>query len=391
VRIRIRNTSGHPAIPDPGRRARPRISHTVPPDPATFPCPKCGAGTAFTPGQCPACGHAVDLPRDENAAIQELSLDDLLAKAPATGYGAEGRSLTCERCGAQSRIAAADPSARCPFCGSPIAGAGAADAAVVRPAAILPFALTKEQALERFRAWAAGLWLAPAELKSRPADRIVGVYRPYWMFNAAAHAWYRGQQGEWVYEKEEYDEQENVLENNQWVKRTVRKSREVRRTRWFPTVSGQVSGVYGDVLLFAGRDIGFATTYDLKALRPYDPALIAGWQAEPYTLRPDQAWPKAKEEIDGLITRAVCRDIGGAEQRISSLRTQYLAVNVKHVLLPLFIASYTINGKTYRFQVNGQSGDVAGDRPYSKLKVALVTAAVVAAVILLYVLSYLRG
>ena len=48
----------------------------------------------------------------------------------------------------------------------------------------------------------------------------------------------------------------------------------------------------------------------------------------------------------------------------------------KHILLPVWLAAYKYRGKTYRFVVNGQSGRVQGERPYSAWKIA---AAVIAA------------
>ncbi len=51
----------------------------------------------------------------------------------------------------------------------------------------------------------------------------------------------------------------------------------------------------------------------------------------------------------------------------------------KHVLLPIWMAAYKYNGKSFRFVVNGQTGKVQGERPYSAWKIAF---AVLAALIL---------
>ena len=37
----------------------------------------------------------------------------------------------------------------------------------------------------------------------------------------------------------------------------------------------------------------------------------------------------------------------------------------KHLLLPVYLASYRFRDKPYRVMVNGQTGHVLGDRPYS--------------------------
>ena len=56
----------------------------------------------------------------------------------------------------------------------------------------------------------------------------------------------------------------------------------------------------------------------------------------------------------------------------------------KHVLLPLWIAAYRYRDKTYRFIINGRSGRVYGERPYSAIKIiaAVLLGAVAMALLL---------
>ncbi len=41
----------------------------------------------------------------------------------------------------------------------------------------------------------------------------------------------------------------------------------------------------------------------------------------------------------------------------------------KHILLPVWMAAYKYAGKSYRFLVNGQTGEVQGERPWSVWKI----------------------
>jgi len=41
------------------------------------------------------------------------------------------------------------------------------------------------------------------------------------------------------------------------------------------------------------------------------------------------------------------------------------------VLLPVWISAFKYNNKIYRFLVNGSTGEVVGDSPYSKVKLAI--------------------
>jgi hypothetical protein len=82
----------------------------------------------------------------------------------------------------------------------------------------------------------------------------------------------------------------------------------------------------------------------------------------------------------GVIQMDVRRDIGGDEQRIDAVETAHSRETFKHILLPIWIAAYKFNGKSYRFLVNGQTGEVQGERPWSVWKI-LLACLVVAALI----------
>ena len=46
--------------------------------------------------------------------------------------------------------------------------------------------------------------------------------------------------------------------------------------------------------------------------------------------------------------------------------------------MPVWLAAYKYRGKTYRFVVNGRTGKVQGERPWSAIKIAIAVAIVVA-------------
>ncbi|MEO0678040.1 MAG: primosomal protein N' (replication factor Y) - superfamily II helicase, partial [Pseudomonadota bacterium] len=122
--------------------------------------------------------------------------------------------------------------------------------------------------------------------------------------------------------------------------------------------------------------------WDLSDLRPYQPEYLAGFRAEAYTIELDEGFEEAKGIMNRQIERDVRFDIGGDAQRISTLKTQVRKVTFKHVLLPVWMAAYKYRGKTYRFVVNGRTGLVQGERPYSawKITIAVLLLCIVAGV-----------
>ena len=83
-----------------------------------------------------------------------------------------------------------------------------------------------------------------------------------------------------------------------------------------------------------------------------------------------QAYGEARGIMNAVIEGDVRRDIGGDQQQIDRVETEHSDETFKHILLPVWMAAYKYGGKTYRFVVNGQTGKVQGERPWSAWKIA---------------------
>ena len=99
-----------------------------------------------------------------------------------------------------------------------------------------------------------------------------------------------------------------------------------------------------------------------------------------YQVELDEGFERAREIMAPIIRRDIERDIGGDHQRIHAADTRYGAIRFKHILLPVWLAAFRFRDKTYRFVVNGRTGKVQGERPYSAWKIifAIVLAAALA-------------
>jgi len=54
---------------------------------------------------------------------------------------------------------------------------------------------------------------------------------------------------------------------------------------------------------------------------------------------------------------------------IHQVSTQYSRITFKHILLPIWISAYRYHNNIYRFLVNGRTGEVQGERPWSWIKI----------------------
>ena len=145
--------------------------------------------------------------------------------------------------------------------------------------------------------------------------------------------------------------------------------------RW-RSVSGRVARFFDDVLVLASRTLPKRYTdalepWDLSALEPYRPEFLAGFRAEGYQVELEDGFTEARAHMDNVIARDVRFDIGGDRQRIHDIDTTVRDVTFKHILLPVWLAAYKYRGETYRFVVNGRTGRVQGERPWSAWKIAI--------------------
>lgn len=353
-----------------------------------FPCAQCGASLRFAPGQarltCEYCGHEQPIPQidDETrvTALQSLDYHEAVANTLPAAEMEETRVVSCDTCGAQVEFEPHVHSAECPFCASPVV----TDTGVnrhIKPQAILPFKLGEREANERAKSWLKGLWFAPNALSryARSTGRLNGLYVPYWAFDVATRTRYTGQRGTHYY----------VTVGSGKNKRTE------RRTSWAPA-SGRVQRQFLDLLVMASRALPRANVRRLEPwtmadLQPYSADYLSGFRAEAYTVELPESFEIAKQKMDEQIRADIRRDIGGDDQRISTVDTDYSDERFKHLLLPIWMAAYRYRGKSYRFIVNGQTGRVQGERPYSVAKIAGAVLAFIAFLVLAFYIAEMGG
>ncbi len=327
-----------------------------------FPCDQCGSDLRYSPGTellvCDHCGAQQPIEGHSiwrNSAIRELDFQKALRDGLSDTEMSEIRMFACENCGAHVEFEPNTHAAECPFCATPIV-TGTGLERQIKPRGLLPFALNEDAARTEMRNWLGRLWFAPNGLQqyARKGRKMQGIYVPFWTYDAGTKTAYTGQRGTVYYVK--------VGKNT------------VTKVRW-RGVSGRVARFFDDVLVLASSSLPKKYTdalapWDLSLMEPYQPEFLAGFRAEGYTLTLEDGYSEARAYMDRMILRDIKFDIGGDRQRVDSVQTQISDVTFKHILLPVWLAAYKYRGKTYRFVVNGQTGAVKGERPWSAIKIA---------------------
>ena len=358
-----------------------------------FPCAQCGAVLDYAIGtrslECQYCGHQNAIERSE-VSLKELDLHEALDKLQnSANLAPEEGGISCPNCAAHFELDAHIHAGECPFCGTNVV-TDTSRVKPIKPKGLLPFEVTADMARQSYQEWLNKRWFAPNALKkyARIDAELNGVYIPYWTYDSDTTTAYRGQRGEVYYVTQRY----TTVVNG----RTVTRTRQVPKIRWYPA-TGRTSRHFDDVLVGATRTLPRKITdwlapWDLQNLEPYTEEYLAGFSSEVYQVDLDEGFTIAQSIMDNVIRGYVRRAIGGDQQRIHSLSTNHSETTFKHVLLPVWTAGFQFRAKTYRFVVNGRTGKVRGERPYSIVKIVFAgIAATAAAAALLLVLGSAQG
>jgi predicted RNA-binding Zn-ribbon protein involved in translation (DUF1610 family) len=334
---------------------------------------------------CEYCGARNEIAQPESTGeLQEINLDDFLERNFNNEDKVEVAVVKCNSCGATTTLSTRISSDKCPFCASSLVVKSGTTATLHKPQYVLPFGIDDKQATENFKRWLRGLWFAPSDLRhyADSANRLAGMYLPYWTFDCKTDSSYTGQRGENYTVTESY----TAVENG----RNVNRTRQVVKTRWYPA-SGRVGNTFDDVLIEATTSLRedklrALEPWDLKNLVTYNDGYLSGFRTETYSVDVKGGYQEAKQVMEPRIHATIRADIGGDQQMIQFVNTTYHNPTFKHILLPVWLSAYRYNNKVFQFLVNARTGEVQGERPYSALKITL---AVIAAIVIIGVLALL--
>lgn len=354
------------------------------------PCPNCGSPVEPLDKFCPACGapHAVAAPQPRRGSPAEVVTAEVLPESAADRADDEEpdkRYFRCESCGSEVGVDPEQRSYVCPFCDSTYVVEFAPETSGrQRPEFIIGFAVTPDDALEKFRHWLANnSWFRPGDLaQAKIEEKMKGVYLPFWSFSMLAESRWGAEIGEYWYTTETYTTTDSKG-------RTQTRTRRVQHTEWW-NLSGQHHRYYSGYLVSGSRGLSQADAerikpFQLPALKRYEPYFLAGWLAEEYSVAREAALDASQQYFYAQEQRNITLFLPGDTSRGLQVSTRFRDANSDLCLLPVYVLSYRYQEKIYRFLVNGQTGKLAGDKPVSwrRIGVAIGIGVAVVAVVAL--------
>lgn len=334
-----------------------------------YKCPNCGSDMAFDADSgklsCPNCGRQDD--------IETFPEENILQKfAPD-----EAKEYHCENCGAVLLTEAETTATHCSFCGAAVLLADRLTGDLA-PAKVIPFTITKDEAVAAFRKWTKNGRLTPRGFTT--GDRIkkmTGMYVPFWLYDIDGNAEVAAigtrvrayQQGDtMITETDFYD-----------VYREIDLS--------YLKVPADASEKMDDELMDK------LEPYDYSDLKDFRMPYLAGYLAEKYDYDDNELYSRVESKIVPYIDSYISSTISGYST-VSYTNKQINANKHKvyYTLFPVWMVYYDFENKEHTFAMNGQTGKVVGKPPISSGKVAAwFTGIAVSTFAVLKAISYLVG
>ncbi len=339
-----------------------------------YQCPACTGPLQFDPKTgkliCEYCGSEFD-PKEIEAQYAQKEQQAQAAKAKADAQYAqavaqmpEGSPWTeaeanglkvynCPSCGAEIICDQNTAATSCVYCGNPSVVPGQLSGGL-KPDFVIPFKKTKEEALAALKSFYKGKRLLPkAFTEANHLEEIKGLYVPFWLFDGRA-------EGEATY---------NATTVRRWDEGSYR----VTETNYY---SAQRAGTlsFDHVPVDASKNMQDTymesiEPYDYGELRPFSTAFLPGFLADKYDVDAKESAPRASERAKQTLMNALSNTVTGyTTVSLQGGRADFYPRKASYAMLPVWMLHTKWNGQDYYFAMNGQTGKLVGDLPWSKGK-----------------------
>ncbi len=312
-------------------------------------CPSCCSPLKYNPKgknwKCEYCGSSFT--KDQIVANTEKYEKQKVEKKQET---VEMDEYVCQNCGAKIVTDKNTSATFCVYC---------KNTAILKnrltdefePSKIIPFAKTKEDAIAGFRDVCKGKLFLPKEFKNeKNINEITGVYIPFWLNSYEVHAEIAGKATKvtsWTSGDKAYTKTD-----------TYDVDRKADYSFNFIPVDGSVR--FDDAIMNSVEPFNYIDLID------FSPSYLSGFLAEKYDVPRDKANRVSSDRAHNTALNSLSRTINYSTFYPSKKLVKDTREESEYVLLPVWLLNIKYKDKLYPFAMNGQTGKMIGNMPYSK-------------------------
>ena len=336
-----------------------------------YQCPSCTGPLHYDGAagrlQCDYCGSSFDPAEIEKLYAEK---EQQAASQPETGsdtgewqsfadedWGTDAdkmRVYSCPSCGAQLICEETTAATSCPYCGNPTV-IPEQFSGILKPDYILPFKLSKEDAVSALKQHYKGKLLLPKLFRdNNHIEELRGIYVPFWLFDGEAEG------------------------SANYMATTTRVFRhgdtEITETSFYEVQrAGTLS--FSRVPVDASRKMpddymDSIEPFDYVGLKPFSTAYLPGFFADKFDVSIEESSSHADKRCRQSLSDALQGTARNGRPYTSVMPIgediHLKRTGVHYALLPVWMLNTRWNGKNYMFAMNGQTGRMVGDLPVDR-------------------------
>ncbi|MDR0922088.1 MAG: TFIIB-type zinc ribbon-containing protein [Lactobacillales bacterium] len=357
-------------------------------DALTHRCPNCGGPLLFDPKDqkfhCEYCKsifteqEVTDFEAKQNEAhvnVEPTVEETEKVETPAMEQETEIGLFICPSCGAQIVTDTTTAATYCYYCHNPVVLSERLSGKFL-PEKVLPFAIEKEEAIQKFLKWTKKKKFIPKDFFSqKQIENLTGTYFPYWLVDSELQG----------------DLEANATNIRVWrvgeTEYTETKQYHVKR-------GGKLS--FKDLLKNAlsknvqQKMVIGVQPFDLTKAVDFKSQYLSGFQAEKRDIEFQAIEKDVNNELKNYSQELLRNTVNGYAT-VTNVRSnvQEVQTTKNYVLLPLWILTYRQAGSktVYYYAMNGQSGKVSGVLPISMKKLVLTGISIFAVLLILFLIG----
>ena len=258
---------------------------------------------------------------------------------------------SCTTCGAKIVSGSNETIRRCASCGN--STLKREKISTIAPDGIIPFTVSRKQAVQIFKNWVSSRKFAPSDLKRMAKlEKISGLYTPIWNFNFTATCRYN------AIGVKKYTDSDG---NEEFRDYPINKVKDQQYQNKIISASSRISDNFIEGL----------GTYDFNKLRPYSTDYLLGFVGVDTDLDIHSIYNNMTGKIASSNERKALNNLEADYYRVDNFncRTRFRNVTFNYSYVPVWANHYTYKGKEYHCYINGQTGTATGKAPKSFLKI----------------------
>lgn len=220
----------------------------------------------------------------------------------------------------------------------------------LRPKKIIPFKVTKEQALDYIRESFDNGKYVPEKIRALTVEDIRGIYIPFWLYNT-------------------------------FIRRGMRIETRIEdkgKVAFFRDASCRFSHLTLDASLNLSNELSQRLEpYNMDELVDFEEAYLAGFYADKFNVPRKAVASIAKERCRKYLDKIILSSVpvlagsmmAGLEPtnyKIKNVKEEYRVISIEYALLPAYFVSICYKEGNQLLMANGQTGKVVGSLPIEK-------------------------